>query len=443
MRHLSTSFLVHLALASMLTMTSSGCTTVQVTKVHEPTTTSWTFWLNPLNLWDELTDSGPAEPDTKAKGVRYFLPKPYLLVTPLPEGKMDVSVVYVPDPDQEYAVDTHVYIASQDIHLVFAGEDDAGKGLLSKVTYDSKDPAVYSEIVKGAGTMGKEIIDAKKAAKDAREQQRQAALAKLDGLQEDERKKQVIVDEKEYALKVANDKLTRFKNRNPADSADKQSEKDALDDEVAKATHELTVAKADLEKAAKAVKDFTARNPSASTTPADMAPLNRSVTPEDGLLPGPTLFEIKEGRDGASLMLQMVKTEGSSTVSSYPNFQMKLKTFMPLSNKTQGEGEKLGFANTPPTEPPVENHMYRILFQFSKPFNKSDIKINIAEVNTGEPEFAPLKLEKHLEVEEGNKKLTLLLPPSEFGPQQDRPRKWIVRISKGKEEFKDHHITLK
>src|SRR5258708_40211062 len=74
-------------------------------------------------------------PVTKAnasmvKGIHYYLPKPFIQVTPQADGTVVVDVIYLPDKDHEYAIHT----SSQLSAFTFQASRDE-KGLLSSVEY--------------------------------------------------------------------------------------------------------------------------------------------------------------------------------------------------------------------------------------------------------------------------------------------------------------------
>lgn len=68
----------------------------------------------------------------RARGFRYFLPKPNLLVSPKVDGTVSVEKVCLPDPANEYAIDASSFAATYKLSV----EIDA-HGLLKKVVWNT------------------------------------------------------------------------------------------------------------------------------------------------------------------------------------------------------------------------------------------------------------------------------------------------------------------
>ncbi len=90
----------------------------------------------------------------KGKGVRYSLPKPFIVVTPKSDGTLDVRVEMLPDPTHTYAVHAKSFLAQHDLQLKIS------KGLLTEVEWTRDSSAVAAEAAKAAGAVAKAREDA-------------------------------------------------------------------------------------------------------------------------------------------------------------------------------------------------------------------------------------------------------------------------------------------
>ena len=50
--------------------------------------------------------------DATIQGIRYYLPKPFIQVTPQADGTMAVDVIYLPDKDHKYAINTSSHLSA-------------------------------------------------------------------------------------------------------------------------------------------------------------------------------------------------------------------------------------------------------------------------------------------------------------------------------------------
>jgi hypothetical protein len=100
--------------------------------------------------------------DANVAGVRYSLPKPFLLVKPSPtgDGTFTVEVIYLPNEDRTYA------ISGKTKRGKFSLDVTTEEGLLKKVGWNSTGTAESdTAIAKTAGDLAKSAID-KRAAED-------------------------------------------------------------------------------------------------------------------------------------------------------------------------------------------------------------------------------------------------------------------------------------
>ncbi len=92
---------------------------------------------------------------TKAKGVRYSLPQPFVIGTPQPNGKVSYRIEYLPDPDNEYAVNSWSFMAKHKMNLT-----RNANGMLKTVTYTQDGSAVPAAMVDTAGNIAQAQIQA-------------------------------------------------------------------------------------------------------------------------------------------------------------------------------------------------------------------------------------------------------------------------------------------
>lgn len=110
-----------------------GCAKLQVTKV---------------------TDANAAT----GKGVHYYLPKPFIQVTPQADGTVAVDVVYLPDKSHEYAIDTSSTLSA----FTFQVARDE-KGLLTSVEYKASTAVVGQQLAASAGAIAAQSYNIKAA----------------------------------------------------------------------------------------------------------------------------------------------------------------------------------------------------------------------------------------------------------------------------------------
>lgn len=84
--------------------------------------------------------------DGTVKGVRYYLPKPFIVFAPQSDGTVIANVVYLPDRTHEYAIDTTSTMSSYGFQ---ASTDPVG--LLTAVQYNTDTTAVASQASASVG----------------------------------------------------------------------------------------------------------------------------------------------------------------------------------------------------------------------------------------------------------------------------------------------------
>ncbi len=103
-------------------MVLSGCASMTVTKI------------------ESITDT--------AKGQRYYLPKPVIQVAPQEDGSIAVSVLYLPDTAQEYAIDASSWFSNYSLQ-VLPNPD----GTLSGIYYQGDSTAIAQQAAQSAGAV--------------------------------------------------------------------------------------------------------------------------------------------------------------------------------------------------------------------------------------------------------------------------------------------------
>lgn len=134
-----------LAIVATLLVSSSACTQIVVKRIQN---------------------------DSTDQGLRYYLPQPFLLVTPQEDGSLTTTVVNIADPQQAYGVSARSWLAVHDLSV------ELNQGLLAKVTLSVDDTAVAAAAATAAGEVEKAKIDAEvKAAETARTEAKERAKA--------------------------------------------------------------------------------------------------------------------------------------------------------------------------------------------------------------------------------------------------------------------------
>jgi len=116
-----------------------------------------------------------ASNDATVKGIRYYLPKPYLQVAPKADGTISVAVVYLPDTSHEYAVDTTSLASSYTFQIA---RDPLG--LLSGVEYKADTTAVLQQSLASAGATAVQTYNLNAAQAAAQQTQINSAQAAVD-----------------------------------------------------------------------------------------------------------------------------------------------------------------------------------------------------------------------------------------------------------------------
>lgn len=114
---------------------------------------------------------------SKDKGIRYSLGKPYIQVTPSPkgDGSYSVEVVYLPDQNQTYAVETSTFLAK---NVMEVSVDESG--ILKKIDWTANTDATVAEATKALGEIAKADVERRNTEKEEEEKEAKAKKKEAD-----------------------------------------------------------------------------------------------------------------------------------------------------------------------------------------------------------------------------------------------------------------------
>ncbi len=106
-------------------------------------------------------------PDAKGSGpgIRYSLPAPFLMVTPKPDGSLEVTTVNLPDPDATYTLETKSLVSSYALDVQIEHQ------MLKSISMNPKSDLVAAATVDSLGAYRKAQIEAREKAEDAAKKQ--------------------------------------------------------------------------------------------------------------------------------------------------------------------------------------------------------------------------------------------------------------------------------
>jgi hypothetical protein len=115
-----------------------------------------------------------------AKGFRYSLPQPVLMVTPQGDGTMGLEVLYLPDPNNTYAVSATSFLGG------YTFEIRTKEGLLESITFNAGASTVAEQAISSYGDIQKARTEAEAKAQEAAtsktDEQAKAAAAEAQAL---------------------------------------------------------------------------------------------------------------------------------------------------------------------------------------------------------------------------------------------------------------------
>lgn len=94
-------------------------------------------------------------------GIRYFLPQPFILVTPHQDGTITVDKLFLPDPDNEYAITASSLLGNYKLDI---RRDE--QGFLEQVAFQSDSGALARDMTQAAGAIA---VQARNAAASDRQ----------------------------------------------------------------------------------------------------------------------------------------------------------------------------------------------------------------------------------------------------------------------------------
>jgi hypothetical protein len=117
----------------------------------------------------------PVTTNKEPEGVRYYLPKPLLMVTPQNDGTAKFEWIYVPDGTAQYAVKTSAYLAK---HSTSVEIDESG--FLKKLSWNGTPTELAGTTLETAADIRKAQIERAAADEKAERVDAEAAQKKLD-----------------------------------------------------------------------------------------------------------------------------------------------------------------------------------------------------------------------------------------------------------------------
>jgi hypothetical protein len=270
-----------------------------------------------------------APADAKTAGIRYSLPKPFLLVVPntAGDGGFTAKVVYLPDECQTYAIDARTRRGKYQLDVV------TKDGLLSKVVWNTKDnQAVNAEAIRVAGEIGKSELERRQKEREDAEAEKKAAIKAAD--------EALKASEKDLAEKSLNVDLATAKVA-AAEALQKEHPSDANSAALSAAKLELDQARIRFDDATRAaekarkerdtLKNAMDNPKTASNTKAQPA----TPVPEPGTtFWGPVLYEVVEDTTTVKLVaVDWLDRHGNATCSD-----TRASTSVPTASEQSADG---------------------------------------------------------------------------------------------------------
>ena len=117
----------------------------------------------------------PVDKPSSAKGVIYYLPKPFLIATPQADGTVNFDVIYMPDKSHEYAIQPSSSLSAYTFQI---SRDE--KGLLNQVEYKADTSLVGQQLASSAGAAATQWYNVDASQLAANQAQINAAQTALD-----------------------------------------------------------------------------------------------------------------------------------------------------------------------------------------------------------------------------------------------------------------------
>lgn len=146
-----------LFIGMVLIIWSPGCTRITVTKV------------------DPSMQATKEDSQSQVAGQRFSLPRPYIQVTPQTDGSISADIIYLPDPDHTYAIDSSTFLANNTLDVTTEG------GIIKSVNWTGDSSAVVQAAITSAGNVASGILQAEQKQKtDQQTKEETAAKAVSD-----------------------------------------------------------------------------------------------------------------------------------------------------------------------------------------------------------------------------------------------------------------------
>lgn len=253
----------------------------------------------------------PAPPKSTVQGIRYSLPKPFLIVKPSPsgDGTFSVEVIYLPNESQTYAISARTKRGKYSLDV------ETKDGLLKKISWGSEGSAAAgAAAAETAAALAKTMLERRDTEAAAAETQAETAL---EALQTDEKTARALVATKELAVKLAEIELESAKTAaaipgkpTPAEREVERQARLARD----KAAAELAAAEADLK--TRQTQLSTALSGGAKNDAEQKAARTTSAH-----FWGPVIYEIRD--TGATVDLVPVKWTTTATQVEFETVTVK------------------------------------------------------------------------------------------------------------------------
>jgi hypothetical protein len=239
----------------------------------------------------------PAAGNPGPRGIRYSLPRPFLLVSPDPAGTgtFKVEVIYLPDECHTYAIDARTERGAYEFAVTVRD------GLLSKVVWSQRGAELLAENLRTGGEIvraGLERVNEQQEAEEAKaEQARKAAEAEIRSLEKTLAARQLDVTLRAAEAAAAQDAV---------DAGDQG--RDALA-ALRRAQLELEKARAERDFAERQLEDARRRATSVSSALAAAPDAAAGAKTNEGSFWSPVLYAIEDS--GSAVRLRAVDWKGN------------------------------------------------------------------------------------------------------------------------------------
>jgi hypothetical protein len=169
------------------------------------------------------------ETGSRNTGIRYYLPQPFIRVTPQADGSIEVQELFLPDPKEQYAIDVVSLLSNHTLDITLEG------GFLKKIQLDAKSAEVAKALIESGGklaeaklTTNAEVEKAAANAKNAAEGERQKKIATAQATLANEERDLAVINAKLEVLRARPQSADR--DRQILDLELERAEKQALVD---------------------------------------------------------------------------------------------------------------------------------------------------------------------------------------------------------------------